>query len=50
MNNNSRDEKPPTAGPWQIARLRELIRRIEQDGFEEATQDQIDAAFTPARD
>lgn len=33
---------------WQTGRLQELIARIERDGFEEATQGQIDAIFTRA--
>lgn len=31
---------------WQTERLRELIAGIERDGFQEATQEQIDAVFT----
>jgi hypothetical protein len=31
---------------WQTARLRQLIERIERDGFEQATQQQIDAVFS----
>lgn len=31
---------------WQGERLRQLIERIEQDGFHEATQAQIDEIFT----
>lgn len=33
---------------WQTARLRELIERIERDGFQEATQQEIDAVFAQA--
>ena len=33
---------------WQAERLRQLIERIERDGFQEATQAQIDALFTEA--
>lgn len=33
---------------WQTERLRELIARIERDGFQEASQAQIDAVFTQA--
>lgn len=34
---------------WQTERLHELLAKIERDGFEEATQAEIDAIFTPAR-
>ncbi len=34
---------------WQAARLDELIIKIERDGYEEATQAEIDAIFTRAR-
>ena len=33
---------------WQTDRLRDLIARIERDGFEEATQAEIDAIFAQA--
>lgn len=31
---------------WQTERLHELLARIERNGFEEATQAEIDAVFT----
>ena len=30
---------------WQTERLRELMARIERDGFKEATQARIDTVF-----
>lgn len=33
---------------WQTERLRQLIERIERDGFQEATQVQIDTVFSHA--
>jgi hypothetical protein len=30
---------------WQIERIRELASRIEDHGFQEATQDEIDSVF-----
>ncbi|MGH2378754.1 MAG: hypothetical protein ACRDGT_09785 [Candidatus Limnocylindria bacterium] len=40
------DRQLERARRWQTERLRALIRRIERDGFQEVTQEQIDAVFT----
>ena len=47
-NELSQERQRERARRWQTERLRELIARIERDGFEDATQAEIDAIFTQA--
>lgn len=45
-------EKRPRDGAaqWQKSRLRELVQRIEADGFKEASQSEIDLIFAEAEE